>query len=320
MVTCGNGFKVCGWLAARQSSAAVRRQVLPPLPVSLPPPPPPTHSGLQHPLQAEECARRVVLAERRHLRRALDRRGLPSGAVPRALIRADVKWVWALREGPDEDEEGARCAAGALRPQRALLPGAADPWPARLAEPAHAAAALPALGRVPRRPWGLAGAAAGALQVCPRAVTFGRLGGCWVGRAQGAFVPGRWRVGSGFVSGCGQRRGSRSALLEFHRENSLSWRPALVTPRQGRRGSCLVVWRIGSLSAACVYGNRVISHQRAQLPEMGCSWGTGRSRAGGLGRGAPVTRSRPARRGARPSLSSLWGAGYGGGKGSASRR
>lgn len=42
------------------------------------------------------------------------------------MIRADVKWVWALREGPGEDEEGARCAAGALRPQRAPPPSAAD--------------------------------------------------------------------------------------------------------------------------------------------------------------------------------------------------
>lgn len=29
---------------------------------------------------------------------ALDLRGLLSGAAPRALIGADVKWVWALRE------------------------------------------------------------------------------------------------------------------------------------------------------------------------------------------------------------------------------
>lgn len=166
MGTCGNGCKGCWWLAGRQSSAAVRRQVLPPPPVSLPLLLLPTHSSLQHPLRAEECASlgRVVLVERRHLKRALGRRGLPSGAAPRALIRADVKWVWALREGPDQDQEGARCAAGARRPLRALLPSAADAWPARLAEPAHAAAALPAPGRLPRRPWGLAGAAAGDLQ------------------------------------------------------------------------------------------------------------------------------------------------------------
>lgn len=42
---------------------------------------------------------RAVLAKQWHLGRALDRRGLPSGAAPRALIRADVKWVWAFREG-----------------------------------------------------------------------------------------------------------------------------------------------------------------------------------------------------------------------------
>lgn len=275
MGTCGNGWKVGWWLAGRQSSAAVRRQVLPPPPVSLPLLL--THSSLQHPLQAEECAslRRVVLAERRHLRRALDRRGLPSGAAPRALIRADVKWVWALREGPGEDEEGARCAAGALRPQRALLPGAADAWPARLAEPAHAAAELPAPGRLPRRPWGLDGAAAGDLQVCPRAITFG---GLWaVGSAgctgciggEGVLLCLGAGVGSGFVPG-------RPSAWEPQRaagvsQNSLSWCPASVTPREGRRGSCLVL-RIGSLSTACVHGNRIISPRTPLLPEIGCGW------------------------------------------------
>lgn len=42
-------------------------------------------------------------------------------------------------------------------------------------------------GRVPRRPWELAGATAGALQVCPRNVTFG---GPWVVRSAGRRVNG----------------------------------------------------------------------------------------------------------------------------------
>lgn len=217
MGTCGNGWKVGWWLAGRQSSAAVRRQVLPPPPVSLPllll-----THSSLQHPLQAEECAslRRVVLAERRHLRRAPGRRGLPSGAAPRALIRADVKWVWALQEGPGEDEEGARCAAGALRPWRALSPGAADAWPARLAEPAHAAAELPAPGRLPRRPWGLAGTAAGDLQVCSRAITFGGL----------------WAVGSAGCTGCIGRGGVLLCLVAGVGSGLVPGRPSAWEPQR----------------------------------------------------------------------------------------
>lgn len=171
------------------------------------------------------------------------------------MIRADVKWVWALREGPGEDDEGARCAAGALRLHCARSPRAADRRPARVrgAERTHGAAAMPAPGRVPRRPWELAGATAGALQVCPRNVTFGGPWAGQVGRAQGAraafgaaFVPGRWRSGA-CLPLAGHLRGSRSALLEFQRENSLSRHPALVTHREGRRGSCLVVLRIWSL-------------------------------------------------------------------------
>ncbi|KAL0629253.1 Protein GVQW1 [Plecturocebus cupreus] len=87
----------------------------------------------QHPLRGKECAAfgRAVLAERQHLGRVLDRQGPPSGAAPRALVGADVKWVWASRKGPGEDEEGARCAAGELRPRRNPSPSAADRWPAR---------------------------------------------------------------------------------------------------------------------------------------------------------------------------------------------
>lgn len=231
MGACDQGCKVCWWLAGLQSSAAVKRQVLPlrrfpsPSLVSLP------DSCLQHPLQGEGCAAlgRAVLAERRHPGRALDRRGPPSGAAPRALICADVKWVWALREGPGEDEEGARCAAGALRPQRASPPSAADRWPAR----AHGAAALPARGRVPLRPGGLAGAAAGGLQVCPCAVTFGGLravgsAGCTVhGLHWGVLLCLAVGLSGAGLSPAGHRRGSRSSPLEFQRENSLSRRRAL---------------------------------------------------------------------------------------------
>lgn len=47
---------------------------------------------------------RAGLAKRQHLGHALDCQGPPSGAAPRALVGADVKWVWVLREGAGEDE------------------------------------------------------------------------------------------------------------------------------------------------------------------------------------------------------------------------
>lgn len=102
--------------------------------------------------------------------------------------------------------------------------------------------------RVPHRPWGLAGAAAGGLQVCPRAVTFGWL---WAVGSAGRGVPGLHLgvllcMGAGVrgagLSPAGRWRGSRSAPLEFLRENSLSRRPALVTHQEGHRGSFLVVF------------------------------------------------------------------------------
>lgn len=208
MDTCSNGCKICWWLAGRQNSAAVRWLVQPPPLVFLPLLP--TQSSLQHPLQEEACAAlgRAVLAEWLHLKRALDRRGPPSGAAPRALIRADVEWVWALGEGPGEDEEGARCAAGALRPERALSPGAADQWTSR-ARGAGAWSRGAARGRT-RAPlplgagWGRRGGPAG-MSACGN---FRVAVGCWVVREQGAraafggaFVPGGWRVGSRFVPG-----------------------------------------------------------------------------------------------------------------------
>lgn len=49
-----------------------------------------------------------------------------SGAAPRTWVSADVKWVWALREGPRADAEGKRCAARLWRPRHTLSPGAAD--------------------------------------------------------------------------------------------------------------------------------------------------------------------------------------------------
>lgn len=172
---CGTGCKICWWLAGRQSSAAGRLQVLSPPPV-FPPLHPPPQSRLRILCKKRHVALgRAVLEQRLHLRRALDRWGPPPGAAPRALIRADVKWVWAPREGPGEDGEGARCAAGELRPERAPSPSAADQWRPRLTERAHGVEELPASGRVPLRLWGQAGAAAGGLQVCPRAVTFGWL-------------------------------------------------------------------------------------------------------------------------------------------------
>lgn len=190
MGACDQGCKVCWWLAGLQSSAAVKRQVLPlrrfpsPSLVSLP------DSCLQHPLQGEGCAAlgRAVLAERRHPGRALDRRGPPSGAAPRALICADVKWVWALREGPGEDEEGARCAAGALRPQRASPPSAADRWPARARGVGawSRGAARPGTRSPP--PWGPGrGRCGGPAGVSVRR-NFRGAAGCWVGRVHGARV------------------------------------------------------------------------------------------------------------------------------------
>lgn len=181
---CGTGCKICWWLAGRQSSAAGRLRVLSPPPVFPPPPLPPPQSRLRILCKKRHVALgRAVLEQRLHLRRTLDRWGPPPGAAPRALIRADVKWVWAPREGPGEDGEGARCAAGELRAERAQLPSAADQWRPRLAERAHGVEELPAPGRVPLRPWGQAGAAAGGLQVCPRAVT---LGGCGLLDRRGA--------------------------------------------------------------------------------------------------------------------------------------
>jgi hypothetical protein len=193
---------------------------------------------LQQPLQGRECAvlGRAVLAEPQHLGRPLDCQGLPSGAAPRALVGADVKWVWALREGAGEDKEGARCAADALRPRpwRPPSPIAADRWPAPgLAEQAHGAVGLPAPGRVPRRPRGLAGASKGSRQVCARAITFGGLqaGGSqdagFTGCVRGCFVSGR-----GLTRACwfvaGHRHGNHSSSLEFQLENSLSRRLGLL--------------------------------------------------------------------------------------------
>lgn len=116
--------------------------------------------------------------------------------------------MWAPREGPGEGAAGARCAAGALRPERAPSPGAEDRWPSRArgagawsggaARPGTRAPAPLGAG------WGRRGVPAGVSERSNFRVAVG----CWVGRAQGAraafggaFVPGRWRVGSRFVPG-----------------------------------------------------------------------------------------------------------------------
>lgn len=67
----------------------------------------------------------------------------------------------------------------------------------------------------------------------------------------------------------------------------------MVTHREGRPGSCLVALRIGSLSTACVHGNRILSQQTARLPEIGCGRRHWSVRGGGLGRDDLVTGSAP---------------------------
>lgn len=177
---------------------------------------------------------------------------------------------------------------------------------------------LPAPGRVPRRPWGPAGAAAGCLQVCLNAVTFGWL---WAVGSAGRRVHGLHSgvplcqgagVSGAGLSPAGRRLGSRNAPLEFQRVCSLSRRRALVTHREGRRGSCLVALRIGSLSTACVHGNRIISRQTARLPEIGHGWGHRSVRGGGSGQSDLATRSTPRARAPAtltllPAGSRLWG-------------
>lgn len=266
---------------------------------------------------------RAVLEQRLHLRRALDRWGPPSGAAPRALIRADVKWVWAPREGPGEDGEGARCAAGRLRPERAPSPRAADQrlprarragaWSGGAARPGTRAP--PPLGAGRGRRGGPAGrSACGNFRVAV---------GCWVGGAQraraafgGAFVPVRWRVGSRFVPAGQsawepQRATGVSASVFIEPAPGFGYSPG----RAPRELPCCFENRPRT---ACVHGNRITARQAARLPESGCGWGPRSVRGGGVGRGDLATGSTPRARASAPPCSR--GAGYGGGKGSASRR
>ena len=99
MGTCSSGCKVCGWLGARAAllvggrSCPLRRF------------PSPSSASQPTPACSILCKERnVPRSDARSwpsggtLGRARDLRGPPSGAAPRALIGADVKWVWALRE------------------------------------------------------------------------------------------------------------------------------------------------------------------------------------------------------------------------------